>query len=330
MEGVAAKEQKPCVEKKYKPKPIVCYYSDPELNRIKDSTEFILEKVDKNTMFLPCNGNGTCAVREKDDRYHPVYVDGETAKPLLSREWKKANLIYLGKARGKTYIGVDITLVDDIKISGDMLRPKFLRTDIISRLDAAIMTTAVGKATFHKNSRFCGRCGSKTESKGFGTKRVCTNCGYEVFPRQDPAMIVLVSHGEYCLLGRQARWPKGWYSCLAGFVEVGESLEDAVVREVLEESSIHVERDSVRYIASQPWPFPQSYMIGFHAEAKKTEDGSLPKIDCSDDELETARWISRKEMKAKLEWKEKGEDLKRGDFGFPGPHALAHQLIKAW
>ena len=115
-------------------------------------------------------------------------------------------------------------------------------------------------------------------------------CRREIFPRVDPAIIVLVSHGDRCLLGRQPSWPEGRYSTIAGFVEPGESLEDAVRREVYEETNIHVE--TIRYHSSQPWPFPSSLMLGFMAESSSTD------IELNDGELEDARWFTRKELRS--------------------------------
>jgi NAD+ diphosphatase len=145
---------------------------------------------------------------------------------------------------------------------------------------------------WHGSQRFCGRCGSPSKTESGGNTRLCINgdCGIRIFPRVDPAIIVLVSDRERCLLGRQAGWPEGRYSTIAGFVEPGESLEDAVRREVFEETNIAVHE--VRYHSSQPWPFPSSLMLGFTAEA------SSEAILLNDGELEDARWFSRKELES--------------------------------
>ena len=139
----------------------------------------------------------------------------------------------------------------------------------------------------------------------------CTNpaCRHEVFPRLDPAIIVLVTDGERALLGRQASWPPGRYSTIAGFVEPGESLEDAVAREVLEETAVQV--TSVRYDSSQPWPFPSSLMIGFHATAAY---GSPVRVT---GELEAADWFTRGQIES-------------GAVRLPPSHAISHRLIAAW
>jgi NAD+ diphosphatase len=144
---------------------------------------------------------------------------------------------------------------------------------------------------------------------------VCTNdaCGRHHFPRIDPAIIVLVTSGERCLLGRKPEWPPKRYSTLAGFVEPGESLEAAVVREVREETSVEVE--SIHYFASQPWPFPSSLMLGFRAEA--ASDG----IDVGEDELEDARWFTRQEMR---------DSIADGTLKLPFHLAISYHLIESW
>ena len=139
----------------------------------------------------------------------------------------------------------------------------------------------------------------------------CTNpiCAHEFFPRIDPAIIVLVTDGERALLGRQASWPPGRYSTIAGFVEPGESLEDAVVREVMEETAVEV--TSVRYDSSQPWPFPSSLMLGFHATAAPE---SIVRVS---GELEAAAWFTR-------------EQINSGQTLVPPSHAISYRLISAW
>jgi NAD+ diphosphatase len=137
----------------------------------------------------------------------------------------------------------------------------------------------------------------------------CTREGTEFFPRIDPAIIVLVSDGERALLGRQSSWPQGRYSTLAGFVEPGESLEDAVAREVQEETGVRVRQ--ARYHSSQPWPFPSSLMLGFHASAAPGSPVAVTQ------ELEDARWFTREEVRA-------------GSILLPPPHAIAHRLISQW
>jgi NAD+ diphosphatase len=153
--------------------------------------------------------------------------------------------------------------------------------------EAGLLGYARAMIEWRRRHRFCGSCGATTLAAKGGHVLVCTNpaCRHEQFPRIDPAIIVLVSDGERALLGRQAAWPVGRYSTIAGFVEPGESLEDAVLREVFEETGIEV--DSIEYHSSQPWPFPSSLMLGFTAHATSVE------IHRRDDELEDAQWFSR-------------------------------------
>jgi NAD+ diphosphatase len=178
---------------------------------------------------------------------------------------------------------------------------------------AALAAYARGILYWHRRQQHCGACGQPTAPREGGHVRVCRaeDCATQHFPRTDPAVIVLVHDGDLCLLGRQATWPKGMYSTLAGFVEPGETLEQAVAREVEEESGVRVE--DVRYFRSQPWPFPSSLMVGFTAKARTRE------IRPSD-ELEDARWFSRAELRAAREH----------GFFVPGRFSLAGQLIEAY
>ncbi|MEN9705707.1 MAG: hypothetical protein RLZZ393_1586 [Pseudomonadota bacterium] len=175
--------------------------------------------------------------------------------------------------------------------------------------EAALLAYARGLSVWRANHRHCGRCGHPTTPTRAGHALACTACGRETFPRIDPAIIVLVRHGDRALLGRQPSWPPGRYSTIAGFVEPGESLEDAVRREVREETGVGV--GTVHYHSSQPWPFPSSLMLGFTAEG----DGAPPRTQ--DDELEDARWFTR-------------EEIRRGDVLLPPPEAISRRLIEAW
>lgn len=157
--------------------------------------------------------------------------------------------------------------------------------------DLAIAGRAFALSTWHSRNRYCPTCGSETQMAGGGEKRHCGSCARDLFPRVDPAVIMLVVDGEDCLLGRQAHWTPGHYSLLAGFVEPGESFEEACRREVMEEAGVKVGK--VEYALSQPWPFPHSIMIGQFAEG-------LSRDVVLEDELEDAIWISRTDVQAML------------------------------
>jgi NAD+ diphosphatase len=192
----------------------------------------------------------------------------------------------------------------------------------LSADDLATYGGARSLVDWHARHRFCARCGSGTVLAKGGWQRNCSSdaCKAEHFPRVDPVTIMLVEHEDRLLLGRQARFPPGNYSALAGFIEPGESIEEAVAREVFEEAGVRV-RD-VTYVASQPWPFPSSLMIGCHSHAI---DDALT-IDMT--ELEDARWFTRAEVVDAMTASAKGG---RGEaFGAPPRHAIAHHLMQWW
>ncbi len=177
--------------------------------------------------------------------------------------------------------------------------------------EAGLLGYARAMVTWRRRHRHCGLCGAGTAPAKGGHVLVCTNpaCRHEQFPRIDPAIIVLVNDGERALLGRQASWPVGRYSTIAGFVEPGESLEDAVAREVLEETGVTV--DSIEYHSSQPWPFPSSLMLGFTAHALTRE------VHLRDQELEDARWFTR-------------ADIANTTGMLPPPQSISYRLIEQW
>jgi NAD+ diphosphatase len=162
---------------------------------------------------------------------------------------------------------------------------------VMTRLDARaaeLVVTARALFNWHDSHRFCARCGQPSAITHAGWRRSCPSCGAHHFPRTDPVVIMLVTRGNSVLLGRSPAWPKGMFSCLAGFVEPGETIEAAVRREVMEETGVQV--GAVRYLASQPWPFPNSLMLGCHGQ------GLSEQITLDPVELEDARWISREDM----------------------------------
>ncbi|SOB80956.1 NAD+ diphosphatase [Sphingomonas guangdongensis] len=192
----------------------------------------------------------------------------------------------------------------------------FALLDRLAPGDAAVFGTARALLSWHTRHRFCANCGGVTAPIRGGWARRCAVCGTEHFPRTDPVVIMVVEHDGRALLGRQTAWPPRRYSALAGFVEPGESVEEAVAREVQEEAGVRV-RD-VRYLASQPWPFPGQLMIGAVAQADD------PTLTVDTRELEDAIWVTRAELAAAL----------RGDadarFLPPPAYAIARTLLEAW
>ncbi|HEX7813964.1 NAD(+) diphosphatase [Dyella sp.] len=181
--------------------------------------------------------------------------------------------------------------------------------------EAGLFAYAKGLAHWQRETRFCAYCGSPLQLVSSGHRAQCTNtvCGRMHFPRTDAAIIVIVEHEGACLLGRQAGWPPGRYSTLAGFIEPGESLEDAVRREVAEESGVIV--GEVHYHSSQPWPMPASLMVGFTAKAID------PTIRLRDRELEDARWFTPEQIV---------DGLRHGSFGVPSKLSVSYQLLASW
>ena len=186
---------------------------------------------------------------------------------------------------------------------------------LLSASDAAIAAQARHLVDWHARHGFCPGCGEATRAKDGGWARWCAHCSTEHFPRTDPVVIMLVLDGERCLLGRQPAWPRPFFSALAGFVEGGETLEEAVKREVAEETGIEVGR--VRYLASQPWPFPASLMLGCTALASTRE------ITVDRSELEEAGWFTRDEARTALA-------APTSRLALPPPLAIAHHLVRAW
>jgi NAD+ diphosphatase len=223
-----------------------------------------------------------------------------------------ANLILLGEFRDRACFALEIA--PDKPLS---LEPHQEYADLMMIAgtlpadEAGVLAYARAMVLWRERHRYCGRCGSPTDARSAGHVLLCTNnaCGHQQFPRIDPAIITLITDGERALLGRQAKWPPGRFSTIAGFVEPGESLEDAVVREVMEETGVVI--DAVEYHSSQPWPFPSSLMVGFIAHAATTE------IDLKDQELEEARWFTR-------------ADIATGKVALPPPTSVSFRLVEDW
>jgi NAD+ diphosphatase len=224
----------------------------------------------------------------------------------------------LGTDGKRTYFAVSLTDQQRDEIIGG--RPQLEFADLrrysidMDAKHAGILAYAKALHYWQHRHRFCGVCGSPNLLRSAGHRMVCSNeeCARQSFPRIDPAIIVLVTQGDACLLGRNPRWPQRRFSTLAGFVEPGESLEDAVAREVYEESSVTL--TDIRYVSSQPWPFPASSMCGFYAEAVNRDMATS-------DELEELRWFTPDELT---------EAVLSGDVLLSPPVSIAFQLLAGW
>ncbi len=229
--------------------------------------------------------------------------------------------VLLGLQDGEARFAVDVSGVSDPVAaafgSGTGVEFQGLRTAAPSLPagDAAIAAQARSLLGWHERHPFCAACGAATRIRNGGASRACAACGAEHFPRTDPVVIVVVSRGGRALLGRSGRFPGNLYSALAGFMEPGESVEEAVRREVAEEAGIEV--GAVRYVFSQPWPFPASLMLGCLAEGLSDE------IVVDPEEIEDARWFSRAELADALAGRSEVLTV-------PQPIAIAHHLIRAW
>lgn len=242
--------------------------------------------------------------------------DGDLAWGTLADAPADAELVFLG-------LDGERPCFAQVPAAGSLSPPNPRLWQAMATLGADDLATYGGARSlvdWHARHRFCARCGSATALAKGGWQRTCNGCGAEHFPRVDPVTIMLVEHDGNLLLGRQPRFPAGNYSALAGFVEPGETIEEAVAREVLEEAAVRV-RD-ISYVMSQPWPFPSSLMIGCHAHADS------PELVVDKTELEDARWFTRSEVVDAVEAARSGG---RGEaFGAPPRTAVAHHLLRWW
>lgn len=247
--------------------------------------------------------------------------DGPTAilgTDVLAHAGTIANEVFLGRIDGRAVHALAIAPEAIEAFPEPDWRLADLRGLAIDGTLAAeelgLLAAAKSLLGWHARNGFCANCGHPTESKASGFRRACAQCDASHFPRTDPVAIMLVKNGEDCLIGRGAHFPEMLYSCLAGFVEPGETIEDAVRRETAEETGVIV--GAVRYRASQPWPFPSSLMIGCIAEAESRA------ITIDPVELADARWVDREELRLMFEGRHP-EGLT-----VPRPMAIAHLLLK--
>ena len=287
---------------------------------------------------LSANPHDRTGVRRKDEAWlderwadpetRVLVVSGTRVRPVdggivwgSPAEAPDGLRVLLGEHDGRAWVAV---VVDPDRAPGETSEWFGLRA-VLPHLtrgglpEAPLVFHAIGLAEWLYATRFCPRCGGSLEPRAAGHELVCTVCGKAQFPRTDPAVIMLVTSGEpgtageRCLLGRQAVWPEGRYSTLAGFCEPGETLEDAVRREVAEEVGVRV--GDVQYFGNQPWPLPASLMLGFVGRAESTE------IRVDDHEIEDARWFTREEMRSEAE---------AGTLVLPGGVSISRSLVEHW
>lgn len=266
-----------------------------------------------DTRVLPMH-RSRALVRGGDSCVEPCYVDPATAAALAA-----GAPVFLGMANGLAYFTVELDDVAAERLAASRpgwlfseLRPVALR---LHTLDAAVFAYARALLWWLARHRHCGVCGSRTAEHDAGHVLRCTNaaCDAVHFPRTDPAVIALVTHGECCLLGNQPSWAPEVYSTLAGFIEPGESAEDALRREVLEETGVPLA--TVTYHSSQPWPFPGSLMLGFRAEAASRD----VRVDAH--EIRDARWFTRGELR---------REVAAGRVRLPSDISIARRLVDEW
>jgi NAD+ diphosphatase len=299
------------------PKPRLGYTQSPiaraaELRLTSDQVAALAGRADAGAYVI---GNETVVAKA-----------GEPADPLFTLDEARELgtpfvTVFLGthNGAGRFGIGIDPAAAEELKARGDLLVTD-LRSIAVRGLVAQDHLPPIAQAKamlhWHLRHKYCANCGAPTRVSQCGWRRDCPRCEAQHFPRTDPVVIMLAVKGERCLLGRSARFASGMWSCLAGFVEPGESIEDATRRETKEEAGIDCGR--VKFFDSQPWPFPASLMIGCHAEALSEA------ITVDRNELEDARWFDKDEIVTMLK-RQHPKEL----FAPPGV-AIAHHIIRAW
>ena len=302
------------------PRHPVNVYSGPYVDRAselrKDPAWVAAALADPSTFFVPVwrlrnlvrAGDAPGAVFVEHAAVAHALVETDALVPDAA---PGARAILLGRFEGRACFAVEVDGDEppslaaaaefaDLRVAGAQL----------PSAEAGLLAYARAMVYWRQRHRWCGTCGEATAPASAGHVMRCTACGTDYFPRIDPAIIVLISDGGRALLGRQAAWPPGRYSTIAGFVEPGESLEDAVAREVREETGVEI--DEVQYHSSQPWPFPSSLMVGFLATADATRG-----VRVDGDELQDARWFTRAEIAS-------------GTPVLPPPQSISYRLLAEW
>ena len=262
---------------------------------------------DPATLYVAACGTTHLMYTEPAPRIAFLQADHPFAKSASDDQ-----LVLLGWFRGARCVLVELEAADSAALpTGTRFEELRVVAGLLPSDEAGLLAYARGLSIWRSRHRFCGACGARLLRERAGHVLRCSDagCAQEAFPRIDPAIIVMVSDGARALLGRQASWPPGRYSTIAGFVEPGESLEDAVVREVAEETGVAVR--GIQYHSSQPWPFPASLMVGF--QARCAPDAAIR----VGGELEDVRWFTRTEIDA-------------GAAGLPPAHSISYRLISTW
>ncbi len=268
-----------------------------------------------NTRLVPLWRSRCLLEKTSDQNYEAIYIQPSE----LSHNNAIREPTLLGQKGEHVYFAITVNDQQREQLLSSHKNSEFSDLRILAGsmhpLKAGILAYAKALHYWQHRHTFCGTCGAANSLLSGGHRMVCGNeeCARQTFPRIDPAIIVLVSHGDACLLGRQSRWPHNRYSTLAGFVEPGESLEDAVVREIWEEARVRLK--TISYRSSQPWPFPAAAMAGFIAEAESRD------CEIGDDELETIRWFSSAELP---------QLLAQGEVFMPNRVSIAFRLVSEW
>ncbi len=315
------------------------FYAAPGFDRAglrRRDAPWVLERaLHPDSRFVPVWRNQSLIVAFEGAEPRAAVLGAEAFADLLSghaaaeERLRHGEIVLLGVIEERAHFALDLSpaeapleMLQSPALAASGLDPAAMRFAdlrqigaIIDRSEGALLALARAMLYWHARHRFCGLCGSPTRSEEAGHMRRCANpdCAAMHFPRTDPAVIMLVTDGDRALLGRSRNFPPGMYSTLAGFLEPGEALEDAVAREVREESGIIV--GPVHYHSSQPWPFPANIMLGFHAEAVSTE------ITVDYGELADANWFERGYLLSHQD-----DD----EFRLPRRNSIARRLIEDW
>ena len=298
---------------------IYCFAGNP-LDRVsqrRQDTGWVASLLeDPESRMLPLHG-----LKPQTRHSSAVALDWQSVVPWQPLIDSGATLILLGVRDGRAYFALDATAAE-LPASGETaVTDARAAAAMIDGGEAAILAEARSLIDWHARHRFCAQCGTPSVAASGGWIRQCPNCKAQHYPRVDPVVIMLAVRGERCLLGRNRRRVGTRFSCLAGFMEPGETLEEAVRREIFEESAIRV--GLVRYLASQPWPFPSTLMIGCLAEALTEE------ITINPEELGEARWFEREEVRAMVEHS-RSDDPAPFVVTLPPPLAIGHQIARRW